>query len=94
MKWGLARGNKSDVKYMICNADEGDPGAFMDRAALESDPHAVLEGLAIGAYAIGANYAIVYARAEYPLAIERIEGAIRADGGARLSREKYPRVRF
>ncbi len=77
VKWELARGNKSDVKYMICNADEGDPGAFMDRAALESDPHAVLEGLAIGAYAIGASYAIVYARAEYPLAIERIEGAIR-----------------
>ncbi|MGA3206710.1 MAG: NADH-quinone oxidoreductase subunit NuoF [Syntrophales bacterium] len=76
VKWGLARGNKSDVKYIICNADEGDPGAFMDRAALESDPHAVLEGLAIGAYAIGANYAYVYARAEYPLAIERIEGAI------------------
>jgi NADH:ubiquinone oxidoreductase subunit F (NADH-binding) len=77
VKWGLARGNKSDVKYIICNADEGDPGAFMDRAALESDPHAVLEGLAIGAYAIGANYAYVYARAEYPLAIRRLEGAIR-----------------
>jgi NADH:ubiquinone oxidoreductase subunit F (NADH-binding)/(2Fe-2S) ferredoxin len=77
VKWGLARGNKSDVKYIICNADEGDPGAFMDRAALESDPHAVLEGLAIGAYAIGANSAYVYARAEYPLAIRRLEGAIR-----------------
>ncbi len=77
VKWGLAKGNKSDIKYMICNADEGDPGAFMDRAALESDPHAVLEGLAIGAYAIGASFAYVYARAEYPLAIERIDGAIR-----------------
>jgi NADH:ubiquinone oxidoreductase subunit F (NADH-binding) len=61
---------------MICNADEGDPGAFMDRAVLESDPHAVLEGLAIGAYAIGAEKAIVYARAEYPLAIERLLSAI------------------
>ncbi len=76
IKWTLALGNKSDKKYMICNADEGDPGAFMDRAALEGDPHAVLEGLAIGAYAIGADEAIVYIRAEYPLAIQRLEKAI------------------
>jgi NADH:ubiquinone oxidoreductase subunit F (NADH-binding)/NAD-dependent dihydropyrimidine dehydrogenase PreA subunit/(2Fe-2S) ferredoxin len=76
IKWGLALSNKSDKKYMICNADEGDPGAFMDRAALEGDPHAVLEGLAIGAYAIGADQAIVYIRAEYPLAIDRLEKAI------------------
>ncbi|MGD2124999.1 MAG: NADH-ubiquinone oxidoreductase-F iron-sulfur binding region domain-containing protein [Desulfobacteraceae bacterium] len=76
VKWGLARSSKSDVKYMICNADEGDPGAFMDRAVLESDPHAVLEGLAIGAYAIGASFAYVYIRAEYPLAILRLEQAI------------------
>ncbi len=77
VKWGFALRSESDQKYMICNADEGDPGAFMDRAVLESDPHAVLEGLAIGAYAIGATKAIVYARAEYPLAIARIENAIR-----------------
>jgi NADH:ubiquinone oxidoreductase subunit F (NADH-binding)/Pyruvate/2-oxoacid:ferredoxin oxidoreductase delta subunit len=77
VKWGLARESKSDAKYMICNADEGDPGAFMDRAVLESDPHAVLEGLAIGAYAIGADTAYVYARAEYPLAIERLDHAIK-----------------
>jgi NADH:ubiquinone oxidoreductase subunit F (NADH-binding)/Pyruvate/2-oxoacid:ferredoxin oxidoreductase delta subunit len=76
VKWGFARNSKSDVKYIICNADEGDPGAFMDRAVLESDPHAVLEGLAIGAYAIGASFAYVYARAEYPLAIKRLEQAI------------------
>ena len=76
LKWSFARKSKSDIKYMICNADEGDPGAFMDRAVLESDPHAVLEGLTIGAYAIGASQAIVYVRAEYPLAIERIRNAI------------------
>lgn len=76
VKWGFALKSQSDLKYMICNADEGDPGAFMDRAVLESDPHAVIEGLAIGAYAIGANKAIVYARAEYPLAIERLQNAI------------------
>lgn len=77
VKWDFARNSKSDIKYMICNADEGDPGAFMDRAVLESDPHAVLEGLAIGAYAIGAGSAYVYARSEYPLAIARLEQAIK-----------------
>jgi len=77
VKWELARKSDSDQKYMICNADEGDPGAFMDRAVLESDPHAVLEGLVIGAYAIGASKAYVYVRAEYPLAIERLQTAIK-----------------
>lgn len=77
MKWEFARRSKSDTKYVICNADEGDPGAFMDRAVLESDPHAVLEGLAIAAYAIGANIGYIYARAEYPLAIERLKNAIK-----------------
>ncbi|MBW1998026.1 MAG: NADH-quinone oxidoreductase subunit NuoF [Deltaproteobacteria bacterium] len=77
VKWGFARDEKAHVKYIICNADEGDPGAFMDRAVLESDPHAVLEGLAIGAYAIGAIVAYVYIRAEYPLAIQRLELAIK-----------------
>ncbi|MBW2028811.1 MAG: NADH-quinone oxidoreductase subunit NuoF [Deltaproteobacteria bacterium] len=76
VKWAFARETKGDVKYIICNADEGDPGAFMDRAVLESDPHAVLEGLAIGAYAIGARVAYIYIRAEYPLAIERLQWAI------------------
>jgi len=75
-KWEFARRTQGDIKYVICNADEGDPGAFMDRAVLESDPHSVLEGLAIAAYAIGADYGIVYIRAEYPLAIERLQKAI------------------
>lgn len=75
-KWQLARNNKAEKKYMICNADEGDPGAFMDRAVLESDPHRVIEGLIIGGYAIGANYGYIYVRAEYPLAIKRLKLAI------------------
>lgn len=75
-KWEFARRTQSDIKYVICNADEGDPGAFMDRAVLESDPHSVLEGLAIAGYAIGAEHGIVYVRAEYPLAIERLRKAI------------------
>jgi NADH:ubiquinone oxidoreductase subunit F (NADH-binding)/Pyruvate/2-oxoacid:ferredoxin oxidoreductase delta subunit len=75
-KWKLALAASSDVKYMICNADEGDPGAFMDRAVIEGDPHRVLEGLAIAAYAIGASKAFIYIRAEYPLAITRLRAAI------------------
>ena len=76
LKWQFARKSPGDVKYVICNADEGDPGAFMDRSVLEGDPHAVLEGLAISGYAIGASTGYVYCRAEYPLAVERIQGAI------------------
>ena len=75
-KWQAARDAEGEPKYVICNADEGDPGAFMDRALLEGDPHAVLEGMMIGAYAIGASYGIIYVRAEYPLAIIRLEKAI------------------
>jgi len=75
-KWQLAKASASDEKYIICNADEGDPGAFMDRSVLESDPHAVLEGMVIAGYAIGANHAYIYARAEYPLAIKRLIIAI------------------
>ncbi|HEY8666201.1 MAG TPA: NADH-quinone oxidoreductase subunit NuoF [Tepidisphaeraceae bacterium] len=75
-KWSFARGAKGDQKYVICNADEGDPGAFMNRSVLEGDPHAVLEGLVIAGYAIGASVGYVYVRAEYPLAVERIAGAI------------------
>ncbi|KAA3613132.1 MAG: NADH-quinone oxidoreductase subunit NuoF [Calditrichaeota bacterium] len=75
-KWKFALNTKADQKYMICNADEGDPGAFMDRAIIEGDPHSVLEGLAISAYAIGASKAYIYIRAEYPLAIERLIQAI------------------
>lgn len=75
-KWNAARQSQSDTKYLICNADEGDPGAFMDRAVIESDPHTLIEGMLIGAYAIGASKMIVYVRAEYPLAIVHLEQAI------------------
>ncbi len=76
MKWRFAAGNPSDEKYIICNADEGDPGAFMDRSVLEGDPHSVLEGMIIGAYAIGATEGVIYCRAEYPLAIKRLNIAL------------------
>lgn len=76
-KWNAARQSAGDEKYLICNADEGDPGAFMDRAVIESDPHTLIEGMLIGAYAIGAKHAVVYVRAEYPLAIKRLEKAIK-----------------
>ncbi|KPK42155.1 MAG: hypothetical protein AMK72_14590 [Planctomycetes bacterium SM23_25] len=75
-KWLLARQAPGEVKYLICNADEGDPGAFMDRALLEGDPHLVLEGMLIGAFAIGASRGVIYVRAEYPIAIEHTEIAL------------------
>ncbi|MBP9037940.1 MAG: NADH-quinone oxidoreductase subunit NuoF [Candidatus Syntrophosphaera sp.] len=76
LKWSFAASAKSDEKYIICNADEGDPGAFMDRSVLEGDPHRVLEGMIIGAYAIGASKGYIYCRAEYPLAIEHLKVAL------------------
>ena len=76
LKWQLARANDADQKYVVCNADEGDPGAFMDRSILEGDPHSVVEAMAICGYAIGASQGRVYIRAEYPLAIKRLENAI------------------
>ncbi len=76
LKWRFAAAEKNEHKYFICNADEGDPGAFMDRTVLESDPHAVLEGMAIGAFAIGADVGYIYCRAEYPMAIARLNIAI------------------
>ena len=76
-KWNAARQSAGEEKYLICNADEGDPGAFMDRAVIESDPHNLIEGMLIGAYAIGAKHAVVYVRAEYPLAIKRLKNAIK-----------------
>ena len=76
MKWKFANANKSNEKYIICNADEGDPGAFMDRSLLEGDPHAVIEGMIIGAYTIGATAGVIYCRAEYPLAIKRLNIAL------------------
>ena len=78
LKWSFAAGTKSDIKYVVCNADEGDPGAFMDRSVLEGDPHSVLEGMIICAKAIGASSGFIYCRAEYPLAIYRLNIAIEA----------------
>ncbi len=83
-KWNAARQSKSDAKYLICNADEGDPGAFMDRAVIESDPHSLIEGMLIGAYAIGATEMIVYVRAEYPLAIRNLQHAMKQAREANL----------
>ncbi len=76
-KWAACRQASGKPKYIICNADQGDPGAFMDRAILESDPHSVVEGMIIGAYAVGARYGYVYVRAEYPLAVQRVQEALR-----------------
>jgi len=77
-KWGFARKARGDQKYLVCNADEGDPGAFMDRSVLEGDPHAVIEGMIIAGYAIGATQSYIYCRAEYPLALKRLDIAIAA----------------
>jgi NADH:ubiquinone oxidoreductase subunit F (NADH-binding)/Pyruvate/2-oxoacid:ferredoxin oxidoreductase delta subunit len=77
LKWEICRRAKGDIKYIICNADEGDPGAYMDRSILEGDPHSVIEGMLIGAYAIGATEGYIYVRTEYPLAVERFARAIR-----------------
>ena len=78
LKWKFASSNRGEVqKYVCCNADEGDPGAFMDRSVLEGDPHVVLEAMAIAGYAIGANQGYIYVRAEYPIAVKRLEIAIK-----------------
>jgi len=77
MKWNFSKKTESDEKYMICNADEGDPGAYMDRSTLEGDPHSIFEGMAIAGYAIGATQGYIYIRAEYPLAIKRLKIAIK-----------------
>ncbi len=76
-KWALTAPNKADQKYVVCNADEGDPGAFMDRSILEGDPHSVIEAMAICGYAIGATQGYVYVRAEYPIAVTRLRNAIK-----------------
>jgi NADH:ubiquinone oxidoreductase subunit F (NADH-binding)/(2Fe-2S) ferredoxin len=84
IKWELCRKEKSKIKYIICNADEGDPGAYMDRSILEGDPHSVIEGMIIGAYAVGADRGFIYVRSEYPLAIEKLHEAIRRARNSRL----------
>src|SRR5207302_2949109 len=76
LKWSTVAKAGGDVKYVVCNGDEGDPGAFMDRSVMESDPHRVLEGMAVAAYAVGAGQGYVYVRAEYPLAVARLRKAI------------------
>ncbi len=76
-KWELTRANEGEQKYVVCNADEGDPGAFMDRSILEGDPHSVLEAMEIAGFAIGANKGFIYVRAEYPIAVKRLEIAIK-----------------
>ncbi len=76
VKWDAAKNQKGDKKYIVCNADEGDPGAFMDRSIIEGDPHTVIEGMLIGAYAIGASKGFIYIRAEYPIAVERMTAAL------------------
>ena len=76
LKWSFAAANQADQKYVCCNADEGDPGAFMDRSILEGDPHVVLESMAIAGYAIGASQGYIYIRAEYPIAVKRLQKAI------------------
>ena len=76
VKWQLTAQNHADQKYVACNADEGDPGAFMDRSVLEGDPHTILEAMAIAAYATGANHGFIYVRAEYPIAVKRLQIAI------------------
>ncbi len=75
-KWGFVKNARGDIKYLICNGDEGDPGAFMDRAVLEGDPHSVIEGMLVGAYAIGSRKGVIYVRAEYPIAVEHLKIAI------------------
>ena len=75
-KWETAAREDSEIKYMICNADEGDPGAYMDRSIMEGDPHSVLEGMAVGGYAVGSSQGFIYIRAEYPKAVEMLEHAI------------------
>jgi len=77
VKWEIAAASPGPEKYVVCNADEGDPGAFMDRSVLEGDPHSVLEAMAICGYAIGAPHGLIYIRAEYPMAIKRLKIAIK-----------------
>ncbi len=85
LKWEYASQSQGQVKYILCNADEGDPGAYMDRSVLEGDPHSVIEGMMIGAYAIGARQGYVYVRAEYPLAVQRLQHAIETARNAAFS---------
>lgn len=90
MKWSFAKKSISEEKYIICNADEGDPGAFMDRSVLEGDPHSVIEGIMIAGYATGSTHSYIYVRSEYPLAIERLSNAIKQAEEAGLLKRELP----
>ena len=88
-KWELTKNVEGEQKYVVCNADEGDPGAFMDRSILEGDPHSVLEAMSIAAYCIGANKGYIYVRAEYPIAVKRLQIAIDQSRDFGFLRKKY-----
>ena len=90
----LPQGHRDGPKYVLCNGDEGDPGAYMDRSLIEGDPHSILEGMLIGAYAIGASEGYIYVRAEYPLAVKTLQRAILAAREAGLAGRKHPRHRL
>ena len=94
LKWGTVAKAVGDMKYVICNGDEGDPGAFMDRSVLESDPQRVIEGMAIAAYAVGASQGFIYVRAEYPLAIARLTIALREARQTRIPGQQHWRHGF
>ena len=94
LKWNTVAKSPGSVKYVVCNADEGDPGAFMDRSVLESDPHRIIEGMVIAGYAVGAHHGYVYVRAEYPLAIKRLRNAIRQAVAANLLGTQICGTRF
>ena len=93
-KWKLTRESAGDVKFAVCNADEGDPGAFMDRSVLEGDPHSVIEGMAVAAHTIGASRGYIYVRAEYPLAVAAVEDRHRPGPGAGHLGQEHLRLRF
>ena len=93
-KWEFMAKAKADQKFIICNADEGDPGAYMNRNEIESDPHALLEGMAIGAYVMGATHGIIYVRAEYPLAVHRLRSRARAGARVRNTGREHPGTRI
>ena len=88
-KWAFTKMAEGDQKYVVCNADEGDPGAFMDRSILEGDPHSVLEAMMIAGYAVGANKGYIYVRAEYPIAVKRFGKAIEQAREYGILRKKY-----
>ena len=94
LKWEFLRKAEADRKYIICNADEGDPGAYMNRNEIESDPHSLLEGMIIGGYVIGATEGIIYVRAEYPLAVHRLNVAIAQAREYGLLGEQYSEPRL